>query len=187
MIGVIQVLQSVRRRAGVFFGALALTLAYFGVGAPARATEVGSSRIIGLGFAIGAPTSLVGKYFLSSTNAVDFGLAFYRLGRRCYDGPNIGCDRFGYVGLVGDYLWQDTLARGTAQLDWHFGPGGRMWLGNDGRGNNVSLAARMPVGLDLTFEKPEFLEVFVEIAPALYIVPDTSLEVEGFLGLRFYF
>ena len=32
-----------------------------------------------------------------------------------------------------------------------------------------------------------FLEVFVEVAPALYFVPLVDLHVEGFIGARFYF
>jgi hypothetical protein len=152
---------------------------------PADATEVGNARRIGLGFALGEPTSLVGKYFLGGANAADFGVSFYQFGRRC-DGPG-PCRNYGSVGLFGDYLWFDTLARGTAQLDWHFGPGGRLWLGDSGDGSSAALAARMPVGLDLTFDKPNFLEVYVEIAPALYIIPRVDLRIEGMLGLRFYF
>jgi hypothetical protein len=45
----------------------------------------------------------------------------------------------------------------------------------------------MPLGLDLGFRKPDFLEVFVEIAPAMYIVPGLDLDIEAFLGVRFYF
>lgn len=155
----------------------------------AWATEVGSQRKLGLGFSIGAPTSLVGKYFLDATNAVDFGLSVWRLGRRCSSGgpTPYRCDSDGYLGIFGDYLWHDTLARGTAQLDWHFGPGARMWIGNDSRGENLALAARMPLGLDLTFDRPGFVELFIDIAPALYVVPDASLEIEAFLGARFYF
>jgi hypothetical protein len=165
---------------------LAVPAAYGTDGTPTvAATEVGGSRTIGLGFALGEPTSLVGKYFLGGPNAVDFGVSFYQFGRRC-DGPG-PCRHYGSFGLFGDYLWFDTLARGTAKLDWHFGPGGRLWLGDNGNGDNAALAARMPVGLDLTFERPEFLELFVEIAPALYIVPRVDLQIEGMLGIRFYF
>ena len=34
---------------------------------------------------------------------------------------------------------------------------------------------------------PSFLEVFLEIAPAMYIVPGLYLDLEAFLGVRFYF
>ena len=149
---------------------------------------MGTGRKLGFGFAIGVPTSLVGKYFLDSSNAVDFGLSFGRLGRRCSDsGTPYRCDGIGNFGFSGDYLWHDTLARGTAQLDWHFGPGGRIWIGNDDRGDNVALAARLPVGLDLTFDRPDFIELFLDIAPALYVVPSAWLELEAYMGIRFYF
>jgi hypothetical protein len=45
----------------------------------------------------------------------------------------------------------------------------------------------MPVGVDLMFRKPDFLEVFLELAPALYLVPGVGLDIEAFLGVRFYF
>lgn len=157
----------------------------------AHATEVGNARRFGLGFALGTPSSIVGKYFLDSVNAIDFGVAFWRWGRRCDGGPPPGrvCDDFGYLGLAADYLWHDTLAQGTAKLDWHIGAGGRMWVGDDEYydDNNVALAARMPVGLDLTFDKPHFLEVFMELAPVLFIIPGVDFDIEAFVGVRFYF
>jgi hypothetical protein len=83
-----------------------------------------------------------------------------------------------------DYLWQDPIVAGSAaNLDWHIGAGGRIWLGD----GSFSAAARMPVGLDLTFRKPSFLEVYLELAPAVYIVPGLYLDLEAMLGVRFYF
>jgi hypothetical protein len=165
----------------------------------ARATEVGTARSFGLGFALGEPTdiAIVGKYFIDSSNALDFGLGFYdwndddrcwwdsRRVRHCNDGLS-------HVSLHLDYLWQDNLARGTAKLDWYIGAGGRLWIFDDNyRGwdddNDLALAARMPVGLALSFDRPSFLEVFLELAPALYIIPDLDLELEAFIGVRFFF
>jgi hypothetical protein len=156
---------------------------------PAQATEVGGARRFGLGFAIGEPTSLVGKYFLSSANAIDFGVAFARVRRRCDRLAGPGCERFGYVSLSADYLWQDTLAREAFRLDWHIGPGGRLSVGDDyyTYDEDVLIWARMPVGLDMTFPRPDFLEVFAEVAPALLLVPATRLDLEAFVGVRFYF
>jgi hypothetical protein len=163
----------------------------FGTGATARATEVGAGRNFGLGFAVGTPTSIVGKAFLGGENAIDFGLGFWRYGRDCWH-DNRGVrhcygDGFNRLSINGDYLWQDNLAQGSARLDWHIGAGARMWLFDDYYDDNVALAARMPVGLDLTFPRPSFLEVFLELAPALYIVPGVDLDIEAFVGVRFYF
>ena len=157
----------------------------------ADATQVGRSKDFGLGFAVGDPTSIVAKYFVSTENAFDFGLGFWRLGRRCR-GPDDGrvCDGtgFGLLTFNMDYLWQQQIIAGSgAKLDWHIGAGGRVWLWDDAAGGDFALAARMPLGLDVTFPKPDFLEVFLEIAPAVYVVPDLDLDFDIFLGVRFYF
>ena len=169
-----------------------IVLSTFLLGASAaQATEVARSRTFGLGVAVGGPTSLVGKYYLSSDGALDFGVAFGpRWGYGCRDRWDRWCDGYGYrrMGLNADYLWQDTLVRHSTQLDCHIGAGARVWFWDDYYGNNdVAVAARMPLGLDLTFTRPSFLEVFLELAPGLFVVPYFAADVEGYIGVRFYF
>jgi hypothetical protein len=155
-----------------------------GITSPAQATEVGRGRDFGLGVAIGSPTSIVGKYFVGGGNAWDFGLGFWTYGWGCNNRGFCEGRNFDVVTLNADYLWQDDVVAGSkANLDWHIGAGGRVWVG----GGDASVAARMPVGLDLTFRKPSFLEVFLEIAPAVYIVPGLYVDLEALLGVRFYF
>jgi hypothetical protein len=165
---------------------------------PAQATEVGGSRDLGLGVAVGTATSLVGKYFLDSSSALDFGVAFWRYRNGCWTDRHgvVFCDGYGDsyhhggFGLNADYLWQSNLGRRRARLDWHIGVGGRYWhfdddyYYGDARG---SLAARMPIGLDLTFPRPNFLEVYVEAVPSLVVAPRVDVVLEAFLGVRFYF
>lgn len=156
----------------------------------ASATEVGNSRNVGLGFALGDPTSFVGKVFIDRDNAIDFGVGFFRLWNRCRreDGARI-CGRwFDSITFNADYLWQFEIVEGrSAKLDWHIGAGGRVWIaGRDDR-QDLAMAARMPVGIDLTFRKPDFIEVYLEVAPAMYIFPAPGLQPEGNLGVRFYF
>jgi hypothetical protein len=169
-----------------FLGAGAVVL---GQSTRAAATEVGHGRNFGIGAAFGSPTSLVGKVFVGGGNAFDFGLGFWSYGWGCQrrgDAPRLcdGYDAFDLLTVNADYLWQDGIVGGaSATLDWHIGGGGRIWVGD----GTFAAAARMPVGLDLTFRKPSFLEVFLELAPALYIVPGLELDLEAFLGVRFYF
>jgi hypothetical protein len=157
--------------------------------AEASATEVGHGRDFGIGVAFGSPTSLVAKYFVGGGNALDFGLGFWSYGWGCTrraGGPRFcdGYNAFDLLTLNVDYLWQDEIVSGrSATLDWHIGGGGRVWVGD----GTFAAAARMPIGVDLTFRKPSFLEVFLELAPAVYIVPRIDLEIEAFLGVRFYF
>jgi hypothetical protein len=156
-------------------------------------TEVGYSRRFGIGVMFGEPSGITGKYWLSAKNALDFGLGF---GLGWYG----TCDNVGHfcayhsTSLNADYLWHPSvLARGSVELNWHIGVGGRLWLFNYGsrfvnnRDNTfVDLAARVPIGLDLMFAEANFLEVYGELAPSFYI-HDGSLGVEGSLGARFYF
>ena len=150
----------------------------------AQATEVGYGRNFGLGFELGEPTGFVGKYWVGRTNAIDMGFGFYGYGWGLCD--DRGCGGRQSYSFHGDYLWQSNLVKSTAQLDWHIGAGGRMIFWNDNR-QHVALGARMPVGLDLMFNAPSFLEVFFELAPSVYVAPGMGFTIEGALGVRFYF
>lgn len=155
----------------------------------AQATEVGKSKTFGIGFAVGDPMSFVGKIFINENNAVDFGVGFFRLwsGCRTEDGARI-CGGFGSVTFNADYLWQFKIVEGrSAKLDWHIGAGGRIWLADSDRNQDLSIAGRMPVGIDLTFARPDFIEVYLEVAPAMYVFPTFGVGPEGNLGVRFYF
>jgi hypothetical protein len=155
----------------------------------AKATEVGYGRKFGLGVVLGDPTGLTAKWWIAPTNALDFGLGLwgYGVNNRCFNDGT--CRGYGYRGgtFNMDYLWQSNIVRGQAQLDWHVGIGGRSIWVNDCLGDCFAIAARSPIGLDLMFNNPGFLELFFEIAPAFYVVPGFGFDIEGGLGVRFYF
>jgi hypothetical protein len=158
----------------------------------AQATEVGTSRRIGIGIQLIDPTAIVGKVFIGHGNAIDGGLGFGSVGYVRCRGPNNRydyCDSFGHFwSLHADYLWQDNLVRqGGLTLDWHIGAGGRIIFDNTSDRGYVDLIARMPLGLDFTFAKPSFLEAYVEIAPGLVIVPPLWFDIDAALGVRLYF
>jgi len=75
--------------------------------------------------------------------------------------------------------------KSTVQLDWHIGAGARAIVWNGGGGGDFALGGRMPVGLDLMFTNPNFIEIFFEIAPAIYV--PFGFNIEAGLGVRFYF
>jgi len=174
-----------RRRLVITILALAITA---GAAGSAKATEVGYGRNFGLGFVLGDPTGLVGKYWVSKTNALDFGLGFYgyAFGTCTNNNPcNGGYQNYSFWV---DYLWQSNLVKSPAvQLDWHIGGGGRAIVWSGGGNSHVLVGGRMPVGLDLMFTNPSFVEIFFELAPAVYIDPAVSLNIEVGLGVRFYF
>jgi len=170
---------------------LSLT-AVAGASATANATEVGGSRNFGLGFQVGDPTALIGKVFVGSGNAIDFGVGFGgwgygrcrdRQGRWYYDCGGYGRD----LSLHGDFLWQENLVRSQVKLDWHIGGGARVIFWDTWDDTYVALLGRMPIGLDLTFNRPSFLEVFFEVGPGIQIWPRLDFDIDAALGVRFYF
>ena len=161
----------------------------------ALATEVGTSRTVGIGVALGDPTGIVGKLFLNPGNAIDLGIGWGRWGwgHNCRNSKdrNYSCGNWGrQVSMHADYLWQSNLVRGTAKLDWHIGAGARVWFyrwSGDPDDTDLSLAARMPLGLDLAFDRPEFLEVFFEIVPSFLLLPGPDIYFDAAIGVRFFF
>ncbi len=176
-------------------GALAMLLSLGAIGA-AHATEVGYQRQYGVGVMVGDPTGLSGKAWLSRTNAIDVGLGAYGYGPpgNCFrGGPDpVICGR-GWnqstISVHADYLWESKIVEGRqAQLDWHVGGGARaLFVSGPCAGDCWDLGVRGPIGLDLTFQRPTFLEVFLELAPAFYVVPIAFFSFEGALGVRGYF
>jgi len=139
-----------------------------------------SQNKIGLGLMVGEPTGLSFKVWTSETTAFDAGLA-WSFGR--YDAVN----------LHADYLWHhfgifgDDINKG--QLPVYYGIGGRIVFADDypNQGDsNAVLGARVPVGVNYLFEDSP-VGVFFEIAPIVNIIPETDVDFDSSLGVRFYF
>lgn len=54
------------------------------------------------------------------------------------------------------------------------------------RGGHTRLGIRFPVGLTYMFDGAP-VDIFLEAAPALDIVPGTSFDINGGLGFRYFF
>ncbi len=144
------------------------------------ATAQKSDDKVGLGIIVGEPTGLSFKAWTSGTTAFDAGLA-WSFGR--YDAINIHAD----------YLWHNFSALGgdidKGQLPIYYGIGGRLVLADDypNQGdNNAVLGARIPVGINYLIEDSP-VGIFLEVAPILNIIPETDFDIDGGVGVRFYF
>jgi hypothetical protein len=160
----------------------------------AQATEVGSTRNFGLGFQIGDPTAITAKAFVGGRHAFDFGLGFGGWGYGWCTDANDHTYRCGSlnhnVSLHADYLYQENILNMTNRLDWYAGLGGRVIMsayGSNNLGRDVVMLARVPLGLAVTFQRPSFLEVYLEIAPAIVVFPPLDFAVDVGLGARAYF
>jgi hypothetical protein len=159
----------------------------------AQATEVGNSRNFGLGFQIGDPTAITAKAFLGRGHALDFGLGFGGWGYGwCRDANNNSyrCDDVNHdISLHADYLYQDNIVNMTNRLDWYAGFGGRVIMsayGNNNLSHDVVVIARVPIGIAVSFRRPDFLEAYLEIVPGIAVFP-LGFNIDFGLGVRAFF
>ena len=135
---------------------------------------------------LGDPTGITVKYWLNGDRAIDGGIAW-------------GTVHSGYFHLHGDYLFHNSslIAVSKGKLPLYYGPGLRIrsWTGDeywyhgkwhDVDGGRVDLGVRFPVGLAYLFDGAP-VDVFLEVAPTLNLVPDMSFEVDGGIGVRYWF
>jgi len=140
----------------------------------------------GLGFMLGEPTGISGKYWISGDKALDFGVAW-------------GLFHGGYLHVHGDYLFHkmELIKVSKGRLPLYYGPGLRVRSWNDGRywkhgryydyqGSRVDIGVRFPVGLAYLFEGAP-VDVFLEVVPTLDLVPATGLEFDAAFGARYWF
>lgn len=126
---------------------------------------------LGVGFMIGQPVGVTAKKWTSSSQAIDAG-AGWSIGRN----PHFS--------LHSDYLWHKENAlyfQDSTPLDLYFGAGGRLNFDDE-----IELGVRLPIGLAYFFSD-RGAEAFLELAPVMNLVPDTSLELNALVGLRIYF
>ncbi len=152
----------------LFSIALAFIATTFSVGTQAQTkAEKGQNAI---GIMIGDPTGISFKHWTSYKTAFDAGAAW-------------SLESNDAISLHGDYLWHTYFDVDKGSLAFYYGIGARaLFIENaDSR-----IGARIPLGFNYLFEEVP-LDLFVEIAPIVDLVPDTDLNGDGALGVRFYF
>jgi hypothetical protein len=115
---------------------------------------------LGLGIVLGEPTGVTAKYRLSAGTAVDATVSW---------------------SLMKDqnmYIHASWLQHFSGPFYFGVGvalhPGGKGWLGG-----------RVPFGASLYLSTP--FELFAEVAPTFYIIPDMDFKLHGGIGIRYYF
>jgi hypothetical protein len=123
----------------------------------------------GVGVIFGEPTGLSLKSWLSSKNAVDAAVTWSSI------------DDFVY--LHADFLIHsfDVIDVSDGQLPLYYGIGAKVGFGND-----LVFGARIPVGLDYMFSGAP-VDIFVEIVPGLTIIPAFDFDIDGGIGVRYWF
>lgn len=151
----------------------------------ARASEVGTSRKIGLGVALGQPSGATVKWFFARNHALQGTLGVGFLG--------------GYhLRLNAEYLFHIRLTS-TADFDLpiYFGAGVSFftwfhyvypyyWFGDGQYITYFGIGLRVPVGVALHFHKVP-MDVFAQVAPGVGLFPGIGFTFDGTAGFRYYF
>lgn len=124
-----------------------------------------------VGFMLGNPTGLNGKYWLNDQHAIDGGLA-------------LSLGKHSNVSIHSDYLFHNEGAfffNDVHPLDLYYGVGGRMEFGDD-----LEIGVRLPVGIVHRLTEKN-ADLFAEIAPIIDFIGRKGLEMHFGVGGRYYF
>lgn len=135
-------------------------------------TAMAKGRGFGLGIIAGEPTGPCFKLWTGQNTAVDGAVAWST------EGDND-------LRLHADYLMHsfNLFKVKKGELPLYYGIGGRIILEDHG---DDHIGARVPVGLAYIFQGAP-IDLFFEIVPVLDLTPDTELDFDAALGVRFFF
>ena len=147
---------------------------------------------LGLGVELGQPFGISAKYWVSDQAAIDGGLGghyghhahhycdddfYYRHGY--YDD---GCsDSYVRLDLHSDFLWHfDLPANLPGRLPVYIGAGARLIT------PYTEVGLRIPLGITYLFDNVP-IDLFAEIVPVFVFAPYAAGDLDGGVGIRFYF
>ena len=127
---------------------------------------------IGLVVIIGDPTGPTFKVWTGPKTAIDGAVAW-------------SLDANEDMHLHVDYLIHDfSVAKvDKGQFPLYYGIGGRIRFHNGNQDDQVGV--RIPLGMAYLFAKSQ-LELFFEVVPIVDLAPNTELDFNGGVGIRFY-
>lgn len=129
------------------------------------------SENFGLGAILGKPTGISAKYWLNKENAIDAALGY-------------SFENNSKVNIHADYLWHVYNVFDTQiTLPLYYGVGGKF---NAKEGDRSTLGVRGVVGVTWWPDKTP-LDVFFELAPVFNLIPETNLDLDVSVGVRYFF
>ncbi len=132
--------------------------------------NLAQNKNFAIGFIVGEPTGISAKYWTSGINAFDFGLGY-------------SFEKNSNLHLHGDYLFHlDNALNTSERISIYYGPGVRLKFRQD---NNSRLGVRGVLG-GLWMPRGNFIDVFIEIAPVMDLIPSTKFSFDGGIGVRFF-
>jgi len=127
---------------------------------------------VGLGVIIGEPTGPTFKFWTGRSTAIDGALAW-------------SFDRNNELHLQMNYLFHEfgAINVNKGRMPFYYGIGGRLKFHDDNRDDEFGV--RVPAGLSYLFANSP-VELFFEVVPIVNLAPDTELDFNGGIGIRYY-
>ena len=134
-------------------------------------SALAQARGFGLGIIAGEPTDLSAKFWTGAKTGIDMAAAWSVEGENAFN-------------FHADYLIHDfgVFKVNKGRMALYYGIGGRL-VDTDA---DAFVGVRVPVGINYLFATSP-LDLFVEVVPVLNLSPDTDLDFDGGLGIRFWF
>lgn len=142
-------------------------------------TAYGMQEGFGVGLIIGEPTGFVVKKWLSEDAAIDGAVAW------SFDGEDS-------LHVHGDYLlhnytlFQNQQSQTKGKLPFYYGLGARVKFEDDKKGEDLQVGIRVPLGIDYMLREHP-VDFFAEIVPVMDFAPDTDLDLNAAVGVRYFF
>jgi hypothetical protein len=133
-------------------------------------TSYAQDRGFGLGVILGEPSGVSGKSWLNKKNAFAGAVAW-------------SLEREEALHVHLDHLFHDfdSLPVEQGTMAWYYGFGGRIKFAE-----KSTLSVRIPVGLNYLMGNAP-VDFFFEIVPLLDLIPNTEFNLNGGLGIRYFF
>jgi len=126
----------------------------------------------GVGVIAGVPTGLTFKYNVDPDVSIDGGLGW----------ETSGDNEFHIYGTYIHHVY-GVLNVPKGKLPLYFGAGLR-WMYREHKDNKLGI--RIPAGIEYQFQDLP-MGAFFELVPVLNLRPDTDFDLEGGIGIRYFF
>jgi hypothetical protein len=145
-----------------------------------------ANKTFGLGLEAWSPTGIIGKWFFTPNEALDFGV-----------GDDFALANRAGFHVYGDLLFHPTSLASTPafELPFYVGIGGRLWSFNDsGRvapNDATAFGVRVPLGISFDFNNIP-LDAFAQLVPTLDFFSGNAqhsifVDLDFSVGARYWF
>jgi len=133
---------------------------------------LGQESGFGVGVVVGEPTGISVKAWVGKYRAI-CGAAGWSLTEEKH------------FHIYGDYIFHnfELIKLEKGKLPIYYGFGGRI---KAKEGSNTEIGVRIPLGMDYFIPNTP-LDIFFELVPTLDVIPETDVDINFGLGIRFFF